>query len=66
MTRRGVRRATLPVAVLIATAVVVFVAIRPAIGDGFIAAILACLTLLPFASSLLGAGDQPVRKRVRS
>jgi len=41
MKRRGVGRATPPLAILTATAIIVFAAIRPAIGDACIAAILA-------------------------
>lgn len=52
--------------ILIVAAILVFAAIRPAIRDGSIAAMLACLSVLPFASSFLGAGDPPVRKRARS
>jgi hypothetical protein len=64
MMRHSWGRRALSVVILIATVVVVFTAIHPAIGDACVAAILACLSVLPFASSFLGAGGPPLRKRV--
>jgi len=54
------------VVILIATAVVVFAVIRPVIGDSWIAAILACLSVLPVASSFFAASGPPTRHRLRS
>lgn len=66
MRRSGRGRRVVAVVILIAAAIVVFATIRPVVGDGSIAAIIACLSVLPFVSSFLGASDTPFRKRARS
>lgn len=64
MSKRGRFRRTGPIGILIATAVAVFVAIWPVVGDGCIAGILACLSVLPIASGLLGSDSVPASRSV--